>query len=554
MYEWDAVKELGAYLGQGIDDALINRLSSSPDSGRTLELICRSTSVFSEIYPPDKVDLIVRAIFETDFSRLQGDGREEALSRDVFRRLSGSLELKAGEGAHEDAFANFDVFFQRSIRWFKAALKAVMSVQGLKKDEVSLENPGIMHYLAELRELPCRRLGELSFSNRMHGSATLSRNVEALLKKYEDKVIPADNCRSIMEIMNKVSGFPGYYKAMDSGQKLVVMRPLLLAISELQLDPGKEPEKADLQSALSILLFNVFPSVKLLKFVTRFKPDPENYELSYEYYAILSMNHMLGGRLDEAAACNEKALEYAVDEEKRSYTHILDSCIWLHRKDFNAAVSALSRCSSLTKDTRMRAIALFYLGIVYYEMGSVAAAHECFEKSRPGMGDELDSMNVCNNIGTCAMVQGDLEAAARAFEHVERVSKYMSSNTAKRLKSVAYGNLGIIRLSMASYELAMECFKEALRLDRDTHNKKGLANQLGNIGLALKLKGDYKLALEYFKSSLNVSFIGDYAEGVLFSFSQIEQLMALEGRYGEAESLKQDMIRQNPDIARMLRR
>jgi tetratricopeptide (TPR) repeat protein len=107
---------------------------------------------------------------------------------------------------------------------------------------------------------------------------------------------------------------------------------------------------------------------------------------------------------------------------------------------------------------------------------------------------------------------------------------------------------------MASYELAMECFKEALRLDRDTHNKKGLANQLGNIGLALKLKGDYKLALEYFKSSLNVSFIGDYAEGVLFSFSQIEQLMALEGRYGEAESLKQDMIRQNPDIARMLRR
>jgi hypothetical protein len=81
-----------------------------------------------------------------------------------------------------------------------------------------------------------------------------------------------------------------------------------------------------------------------------------------------------------------------------------------------------------------------------------------------------------------------------------------------------------------------------------------VADQLGNIGVALKLKRDYGPALEYFKSSLNVSLVCDYAEGALFSFSQIEQVLALEGRYGEVEGLKQEMVRHNPDMARMLRR
>jgi len=263
---------------------------------------------------------------------------------------------------------------------------------------------------------------------------------------------------------------------------------------------------------------------------------------------------MLAGKLDKAVAYNEQALEHAGDEERRAYTHILDSCIQLNRRDFDAAVNALCRCSAMARDKRMSATAQFYLGIVYYEMGRVAAASECFQQAAAGLDDELDSMNAYNNIGTCAMVRGDLPAALKSFEHVEHVSQYMSSNTAKLLKSVAHGNLGIIHLNLMDYDLAMGYFKETLRLDRDTHNKKGVANQLGNIGLALKLKKEYRPALDYFRSSLNVAFINDYAEGALFSFSQIEQLMALEGRYGEAESLKQDMIRQNPDIARMLRR
>lgn len=548
MCKWDTVERLGTYLG--IDGTLIKKLRLSADSGRYLDIICRSARVFTEAYPPDNAGLIARSIFETDLSKLPRDDLEAALSRDVFDRLQGCLEPR--EGAGGDAFMGFDIVFRRFLRWFKAALGGAIYTQGLKKEDISLDSPGAKRYLAELKELPCRRLGGLSLSGNEQGKTAMSRSLGPLLKKYEGRIIPEENCRKIIEIMSKISGFPGYYKAMDSGHRLTEVRPILVAISELQLDPAGEPEKASLLSVLSVLLFNVFPSAKLLKLITRFKPDPASDGLSYEYYAILAMNHMLAGRLDEAASYNEKALGHAMGEEKRAYTHILDSCIRLNRKDPDAAVNALYRCSSLTRDKKMRAVAQFYLGIIYYEMGSVAAAWECFERSRAGLEDELDSMSACNNIGTCAMAQGDLTAAVKAFEHVRRVSRHMGSNTARQLKSAAHGNLGIIYLSTARYDEAMDNFKEALKLDRDAHNKKGVANQLGNIGVALKLKRDYGLALEYFKSSLNVSFIGDYAEGALFSFFQIEQLLALEGRYGEAERLKQDMIRQNPDIARRL--
>lgn len=549
MCRWDAVKELGAFLGQGIDDGLVEKLSSGPDSGKSLDVICRSLGVLAEAYPPDIADLISNAIFETDFSRLPAGDREEALAKDVFCRISG---LIAGEGAYDTAFKEFEVSFRRAIRWFKSALAAVMSARGLKKEEISLDSPGIKRYLSELRDLPCRRLGELSFAHRMPGGTAMARTIESLLKKYEGKAIPGEYCRSIMEVMGRISSFPGYYRTMDARQKLAEARPVLLAISGLQMEPGKEPAKASLLSALGILLFNVFPSAKLLKLVRRLKPDPADDGLSYEYFAILAMSHMLAGQLDEAAFYNGKALEHAMDEEKRAYAHILESCIRLYRRDFEAAISALYRCSSMARDKRMRAVAQFYLGIIYYEAGSIAAARECFERSCGGLDDELDSMNVYNNIGACAMVQGDLTAAIKAFERVEHLSKYMSSNTAKLLKSVAFGNLGIIYFNMASYDLAVGYFTEALKLDRDIHNKKGMADQLGNIGLALKLKEEYKLALEYFRSSLNISFAGDYAEGALFSLSQIEQLLAMEGRYGEAERLKRDIIRQNPDIARML--
>jgi tetratricopeptide (TPR) repeat protein len=537
--DWDGVKRLGTYLGCDIDDGL----TECPGS---LDIICRSLGAFDKKYSRETCARLARLIFKTGLSKFPGEEeREETLARETFNRL----HLAGGE----EAYIEFGLDFKRFIRWFKTAVDAVHYLHGLRKEIVCLERPGVKDYVSELKELPCRRLGELNFSNRTPGYAAVSKYIEALLGRYKDKPISGDNCRSIMGVMNKVSGYPGYFKAMSAEQKLIETRPILIAISDLQLHPDNDPGKADLLSALGILLFNVFPAPKLLKFITRLQPSAGNDALQYDYNAILAMNFMLAGRLDEAASHNKKALEHAVDEEKRAYTHILECCIRLNRGEMEEAVNALYRCSALIKDRRIKSTALFYMGIIHYEMGKVPDAFESFRLARAGLEDELDIMNACNDIGTCAMLLGDFKVAATEFENVEYIGRYMSSNTARSLLSVACGNLGLICLTTSKYDRAIEYFKEALRLSRDIHNKKGIADQLGNIGLGLKAKHDYDSALIYFKSALNVSSTEGYLEGALFSFSRIEQLKALEGRYEEAEEFQQEMARRNPDIAKMLR-
>jgi len=537
--DWDGIKRLGAYLGLAIDDA--------PGTPGSIQVICWSLRAFKKKYSPEICARIPGLILETDFSRLPRDGDPDgALARDVFSRL-----FPKGE---DRELLEFSITFRRFAGWFRAAADVTLSVMGVKKEDISLDRPEVKNAVSELKELPCRRLGEMNFYYRTHGYAAISRYVESLLSRYEDKALTRENCRMVIEIMNKVSGHPAYFKSMSAAQKLSEARPLLVAISELQLYSVKEPAKDDLLAALSLLLFNVFPAPKLLKFITRLEPSPGNEALQYDYNAILAMNFMLAGMLDRASAYNEKALKYAGDEEKRAYAHILDSCICLSRGATEEAMNALYRCSTLTKDKRMKATALFYLGIVQYESGNVKEAMESFQISRIGLEDELDVMNACNNIGTCELLLGDMKAAASEFENVDYVGRCMTSNSALQLKSVACGNLGLIYLHTANYDRAIERFKEALKLGRDLHNKKGVADQLGNIGLALKAKKDYHAALEYFRSSVNVSFLEDYLDGARFSLAQIDQLMALEGRYDEAEAFRQEMIRRNPGIAKMLRR
>jgi tetratricopeptide (TPR) repeat protein len=536
--------EIGSRLGASIDSEEADRLSACSDSERYLELINSSTRELLDKYPQETVDSIINAILVSDFAERRHERpRMEELSHNVYERLNAGID---------DSFDEFAIRFRRFARRFRVTLDAIISAEGLKKEDISLDSPAIKDYLIELKELPGRRLGELSFTHRGYGCASLSRQLRSLLDRHMDRTIARDDCKAILDIMNKVAGHPGYFRSMAAGQRLIEARPLFAAISGLRLCPGREPEKADLLAALSILLFNVYPSQKLLRLLSIFKPSPQNDELLYDYYAIIALNYMLSGRLDLASEYNERAMSYARDEEKRTYALILESCIHLSRKDFDRAVAALSRCSSMAGDRRMQATARFYLGIVYYEMGRHGEAMECFRRSREGLDDELDLMSVGNNIGACAMLQGDLESAIREFEGVEHAGRYMTGNTAKSLMSVAYGCLGIIYLNMMEHDRAIGYLKKALRLDRDTHDSRGVANHLANIGLAHEARREYNLALEYFKSALSVSFMCDYVEGTLFSFSRIERLMALLGRFEEAEAIRQEMARRNPGLSYIL--
>ncbi len=234
----------------------------------------------------------------------------------------------------------------------------------------------------------------------------------------------SESCNGTIETINKVTGYSEYFKLMDSQKKLVESRPVLLAISELQQYHDNEADKRDMLSALSMLLFNIFPTPKLLKFVAKFEPDPGNDLLYFDHSALLALNYTLLGRLNEAAIYNDRAYNSALDEERRAYTHMLGSCICINQHKFDEAINMLHRCISLTKDRRITAISQFYMGIIHYELDQIDDAMWCFKRARVGIDDEIDLMSVCNDLGTCAMVKGDLKAAVRSFEQVGELGRH----------------------------------------------------------------------------------------------------------------------------------
>ena len=553
MNDWEAIKNLGNYIGPGFDVGLADDLSRGPDGERSRAALRSAVAgAFRGKYDDRTVVVLADLIFGTDFRLLGVDGEPiDVLSRDVFRRLSW-LRWPGREAGHALAYEEFAAIFRRFIRSFLATFKGLVHTLGLKKEPVSLGNPGLRDYLAELRDLPCRKLAGPVIPDITQGDSALYDHVEALLKKYEGDVLDKDCCRGILDLMGKLSGCPGYFKALGGQHKLIEARPIILAISDLQLHPVKETSKNDLLSALAVLLFNVYATPRLLKFVARFRPAPENELLSYEYYAVLAMNHLAWGKPEEAMAFNEIALGFAADGQKRANARILSSCIHLGRRDYDAALADLYNCASMTHDRHLRAVAHFYMGIVNYETDDFREALECFKMAAAFLENEADAAAACNNIGACALLLRDAKGAAMAFEEAARRSHGLNGNTAKACRSIAYGCLGVIRQDAGDQGRAAEYYKESLRLQKDLHDKKRSADQLGNLGLILKSRGEYGSALEHFKAALGLSSGDDYPEGALFALDQLEQLLALEGRYEDSERLRLEAIRRYPGISKTL--
>jgi TolA-binding protein len=91
-----------------------------------------------------------------------------------------------------------------------------------------------------------------------------------------------------------------------------------------------------------------------------------------------------------------------------------------------------------------------------------------------------------------------------------------------------------------------------MRAARETGNARGVADQLMNIGLAQKATGDYAAACHHFVAGLNYAYTIDYLEGVLYARDQIGQVLALQGKHDEEESIYQDIARRHPGIRKLL--
>jgi tetratricopeptide (TPR) repeat protein len=550
MNNWDSLAALGFYLGMKDAGQLADRAPGHPGAGKMSSSMAGAGSHLAGQFTPEVARDVPEALATTDFTGLAArkGSRPELLTGDLYKRL-------AVPPFNRNDLPSFDIF-DRQIRKYlhrcSVSLRAALYGMGIRKEIVSLENPAARESIEEIRRLPCRARGPLASAEFRNGwSDSLTQYVQSLLD-LPGRSIEPDRRTEILDILDRLSAYPGYYRQVGRERKAETAQTLVSAISTLRKASDSEPGKSDLMAALGILLFNVFPSPAIVKYLAIHRPGDENRFLQYEYHAILAMNFLLMGKRAVAAAYCQRAYDAAPDVDLKAYALLLEGCIALENRNYANATTALEK-ALVTADRRsLRSLAGFYLGIVRYEAGEIGQALNCFRDACISAEGEADAMAACNNMGTCYMVLGDLAGALRSFEETISMGTYSGRASVKFHRSVASGNAGIVYLSMREHELAREQFVKALRISRETGNARGVADQLMNIGLTHKGTGDYAAAFNHFVSALNYAYTIDYLEGVLYAREQISQALALQGKHDEEEGIYRDIVRRHPGIRKLL--
>ncbi len=549
--DWDRLAALGAYLGIADAWKLAEQSASHPGAARLLEAISETALYLAGKFSPDAGRDLLEAMATTDFTILKqlGNDREERLSRDLYWRLTNA------PFCHDD-LPPFDVFnrhVREYLHRFAVSFTAAGYGMGIRKEIISLENPAIRESVEEIRLLPCRSFGAAASQERKSAvSASLADYVHALIDRRSNDM--GTECKEdIIDILDHMAAYPGYYRQIDAESKAEKCRTLVSVISALQR-ADDSPERSDLLASLCILLFNIYPSPAIVRYLAINRPGRRNKYLEYEYNAILAMNFMLMGKEAAAAGYCRRACETAPDPDLKAYAHMLEGCIALDNRDYRIALTAFEKGMESAGRRGLRSLGGFYLGIVRYEAGETGQAINYFRDAQIGAEAEADAMAACNNMGTCHMVLGDLAKALRAFEESASMGTYSGRASVKLNRSVAVGNSGIVYMSMREPELAREQFTNALRAARETGNVRSVADQLMNLGLTFKSMGDYDAASSHFISAMNYSYTIDYLEGVLYSRNQISQALALQGKHDEEEDIYREIVRRHPGIRKLLMR
>lgn len=551
-HDWDSLAALGNYLGMMDAGRLADGTTGGHGADRMLTLINSSASLLAENFWPGAADCLSKALASTDFASLalqEGD-RLELLTVDLYKRLT----LPPHSHADLPSPDIFDAQVRKYLQRLAISLRAALYETGIRKEIISLEHPGIRESVEEIRRLPCRAYGGMS-SPGSHGqfSASLAPYVQTLLDRPGISIGPAGRT-AILDTIDRLSAYPDYYRQVDREHKAETAQTLVSAITALRKEGCNDPEKADLLAALGILLFNVYPSPALVKFLAIHPPQGQNRFLCYEHNALMALNLLLMGKRAAAAGYCQRAYDAAPEADLKAYAQVLEGCLALEGRDYRNAATALEKALETADRRSLRSLTGFYLGIVRYEAGDTGLALNCFRDARISAEDEADAMAAGNNLSICQMALGDLAGALKSFEEVNSLGTYSGRAFVKFNRSVAAGNTGIVYLSMREYALAREQFVIALRASRETGDARRIADQLMNIGLTHKATGDHATAASHFVAALNYAYTIDYLEGVLYARDQIGQALALQGKHDEEEGIYQDIARRHPGIRNLLTR
>jgi predicted ATPase/class 3 adenylate cyclase len=217
---------------------------------------------------------------------------------------------------------------------------------------------------------------------------------------------------------------------------------------------------------------------------------------------------------------------------------------WMLRGHFAEGRRWLERALAACQDAppRLRALALEGLGSIAWRQGDLAAAARAFEESlaiwrqtgeRRAMGGTL------TNLGTVVELQGNLDRAEAMQEEALAIAREF--NEPLRI-ATALNNFALVVWNKGDNQRAVALLEESMAIKRKEGNPVGLASTLTNLGMLAAEAGDLERATVYLEETLAIDReLGDPA-GIADSLGNLAGLTARAGDRVRAAALDAEAL------------
>jgi len=404
----------------------------------------------------------------------------------------------------------------------------------------------------KLMEMPCREFGILNLDgiSSLSTPDELSGYMTGLVHHFRDlgALTPTD-ADYLIELVDKMASAPGYLRYLGRERKeheIIRLFSTARAIQSSAIADG--PELRDMVVTIGILLFNISPSEKIVSFLVSSCPSDASDALKYHYNAILALNYTLADKLDLASMFVEGALQATLEGEKTAYILILRGCIAIRQGDFDLALAALQEASAKVGGGRAGGLIMFYEGVVLFEEKKYANAIRCFEAAKHQMTDELDQVTLHNNIGSCAMLIGDVSRAEKEFLAMQQLSESLKGKHVNRCRLVANSYMGAIWQTRGDGERSIEHYRRALKIALSSNKSQAIVNQLGNLGISYATSGDQERALQMLNACMAYAERTGYWQGIKFAFWHTYDLLLQKNHCAEALRFHEKYTSKFPEL------
>ncbi|MBN4065815.1 tetratricopeptide repeat protein, partial [Candidatus Amoebophilus asiaticus] len=214
------------------------------------------------------------------------------------------------------------------------------------------------------------------------------------------------------------------------------------------------------------------------------------------------------------------------------------------------------------KDRAGIALTLSNIGLVYWNQGDYPKALKYYFKALvidKELGNRRGMAKRFGNIGLVYDDQGDHPKALKHYFEALEIDKELGN---KRGMAIRLGNIGIAYYdqgslfrhdgdsvkAVANFTKALKHHFEALKIDKELGDKRGMAIRLGNIGIVYRIQGDYPKALKHYFEALEMAKEFGDKRSIAINLGSIGRLYTDTKKYEEAERYLKQAIEITKEI------